>query len=72
MEQWWGERTRGLLSPRVHSPADARREATRDGAPVIDLLDGEAICQLLNDLKFGLKVRPVEEVEVDQGFFASI
>jgi restriction system protein len=45
--------------------ADARREATRDGAPAIDLVDGETMCQLLKDLKLGIRVRLVEEVDVD-------
>ena len=52
--------------------ADARREATRDGAPAIDLVDGEALCQLLKDLKLGLRVKLVEEVEVEPSFFNSI
>lgn len=52
--------------------ADARREATRDGAPAIDLVDGEALCQLLKDLKLGIKVKLVEEVEVESSFFNSI
>jgi hypothetical protein len=41
---------------------EARREATRDGAPAIDLVDGEALCQLLKDLRLGIKVRMVEEI----------
>jgi restriction system protein len=48
------------------SPSDksARKEATRDGAPAIDLVDGEALCQLLKDLKLGIRVKLVEEVNV--------
>jgi restriction system protein len=51
---------------------DARREATRDGAPAIDLVDGEAICGLLKDLKLGVTVKLVEEVHVEPKFFSSI
>ena len=36
--------TSGTFSP------DARREATRDGAPAIDLVDGESLCSLLKEL----------------------
>jgi restriction system protein len=56
------------------SPSDksARKEATRDGAPAIDLVDGEALCQLLKDLKLGIRVKLVEEVNVEPAFFGSI
>ncbi|MFZ4382004.1 MAG: restriction endonuclease, partial [Sandarakinorhabdus sp.] len=54
--------------------ADARREATRDGAPAIDLVDGELLCDLLKDQRLGVSVREVrsEEVSVEENFFASI
>ena len=52
--------------------ADARREATRDGAPAIDLVDGEALCELLKDLKVGVSVEVVEEVTIDKVFFAGL
>ena len=47
-------------------------KATRDGAPAIDLVDGEALCQLLKELKLGIKVKTVEDVEVEPSFFNSI
>jgi restriction system protein len=46
-----GRADKGLLITTGAFTADARREATRDGAPAIDLVDGEALCQLLKDLK---------------------
>ena len=51
-----------------------QEEATRDGAPAIDLIDGEALCDLLKELQLGVTVREVkvEEVRVDEDFFASI
>jgi len=52
--------------------ADARREATRDGAPAIDLVDGEALCGLLKDRQLGVTIKLVEEVKVDLKFFGSI
>jgi restriction system protein len=67
-----GRADKGLIITTATFTADARREATRDGAPAIDLVDGEALCQLLKELKLGLKVRLVEEVDVDEGFFTSI
>lgn len=48
------------------------RGATRDSAPAIDLIDGEALYALLKDLKVGVRVQLVEEVEIDEAFFKSI
>ncbi|WP_352698546.1 hypothetical protein [Mesorhizobium sp. M0152] len=36
----------------------------RDGAPVIDLIDGDALCDLLKDQKIGVRIKMVEEVTV--------
>lgn len=67
-----GRADKGLIITTGTFTADARKEATRDGAPAIDLVDGEALCGLLKDLKLGVKVRLVEEVEVQPDFFTSI
>jgi restriction system protein len=67
-----GRADKGLIITASSFTADARREATRDGAPAIDLVDGETLCQLLKDLKLGIKVRNVEEVDIDLAFFTSI
>ncbi len=67
-----GRADKGLIITTGTFTADARREATRDGAPAIDLVDGEVICGLLKDLKLGVTVTLVEEVQVDPHFFSSI
>jgi restriction system protein len=67
-----GRADKGLIITTGTFTADARREATRDGAPAIDLVDGEALCQLLKELKLGVRVREVEEVEIEPTFFSSI
>ncbi|MFZ0422949.1 MAG: restriction endonuclease [Xanthobacteraceae bacterium] len=67
-----GRADKGLIITTSAFTADARREATRDGAPAIDLVDGEAICGLLKDLKLGATVKLVEEVQVEPKFFSSI
>ncbi len=53
-------------------PGDARREAQRDGAPAIDLIDGEALCDILKERRLGVKVQMVEEVTVDGTAFAGL
>lgn len=67
-----GRADKGLIITTGTFTADARREATRDGAPAIDLIDGENLCILLKDKRVGVHVRLVEEVSVDDRFFSSI
>jgi restriction system protein len=49
--------------------ADARKKATRDGAPAIDLVDGEDLCDLLKRLEIGVSTQKVEHVFVEQDAF---
>lgn len=67
-----GRADKGLIMSTGSFTADARREATRDGAPAIDLIDGEDFCALLKDNKIGVKVSYVENVEIDEEVFSSI
>ncbi|MEA3039637.1 MAG: restriction system protein [Sphingomonadales bacterium] len=69
-----GRADKGLIITTGTFTAEARKEATRDGAPAIDLIDGEGLCLLLKDRGLGVVVRPVirEEIEIDDGFFESI
>jgi restriction system protein len=60
-----GRADKGLVITTGTFTADARKEATRDGAPAIDLVDGDALCDLLKSLKIGVKVETVESVTVD-------
>ncbi len=69
-----GRADKGLIITTGSFTADARKEATRDGAPAIDLIDGDSLCFLLKDLKLGVIVRSVisEEVLLDEPFLASV
>ncbi|WP_109809296.1 restriction endonuclease [Sphingosinithalassobacter portus] len=69
-----GRADKGLIITTGTFTADARKEATRDGAPAIDLIDGEALCELLRERGLGVRVRQVvrEEVDVLPEFFAEI
>ena len=60
-----GRASQGLIITTGSFTADARREAVRDGAPAIDLVDGEALAVLLKDLRIGVVVRLVEEVSLN-------
>jgi restriction system protein len=61
---------KGLILTTGNFTADARREATRDGAPAIDLVDGDALCDLLKSTKIGVRVALIEQVTVDEAVFA--
>jgi restriction system protein len=69
-----GRADKGLIITTGTFTADARKEATRDGAPAIDLIDGEGLCLLLKERGLGVIVRPVvrEEIEIDEAFFDGI
>lgn len=67
-----GRADKGLIITTGGFTPDARKEATRDGAPAIDLVDGDTLCQLLRDQSLGVRVRQVEEITVDDGFFDGI
>ena len=60
-----GQRIDHITTPRQLSQLKrSRREAVRDGAPAIDLVDGDSICDLLKKMRLGVGVRNVEVVEV--------
>ncbi len=45
------------------------REATRDGAPAIDLMDGNKIAEKLKELNLGIDVELREHVTVNETWF---
>jgi restriction system protein len=59
-----GRADKGLIITTGRFTSDAQREAVRDGAPAIDLVDGETLCDLLKGLRLGVEVRSVEIVEI--------
>lgn len=67
-----GRSDKGLFITTGTFTADAKREATRDGAPAIELIDGDLLCDLLRQLKLGLKIEMVERVTVDEEWLSRI
>jgi restriction system protein len=67
-----GRADKGLIITTGTFTAEARREATRDGAPAIDLVDGEALCDLLRDHRIGVKVEMVPQVTIDEAALAAL
>ncbi|MCV7416903.1 restriction endonuclease [Mycolicibacterium litorale] len=69
-----GRGEKGLLITTGSFTNDARAEAKRDGAPPIDLIDGDRLCDLLKENAIGVTTteRVVEDVKVETGYFASL
>jgi restriction system protein len=67
-----GRTDKGLLITTGRFTPDATREATRDGAPPIDLIDGDQLCDILKDLGLGVTTETVEEVRVHSETFRDI
>ena len=67
-----GRGDKGLLITTGSFTPEAVREATRDGAPVLDLIDGPALCILLKETGLGVSARQVEEVEIASEWFRSL
>ena len=69
-----GRGDKGLLITTGTFTADARKEATREGAPPVDLIDGERLCELLKQYELGVRttLKTVEDVRVDADFFATL
>jgi restriction system protein len=69
-----GRGDRGLLITTGSFTDEAKQEATRAGAPPIDLIDGSALCDLLKEHQMGVltEVRQVEDVILDREYFAEI
>jgi len=62
-----GRADKGIIITTGSFTAEARREATRDGVPPIELIDGEKLIGMLENLELGL--RPVTTYEVNHAFF---
>lgn len=66
-----GRGDRGLLITTGTFTKNARSEATRDGAPPIELIDGDALCDLLKDYELGVRVteRTVKDIDIEDDYF---
>jgi restriction system protein len=62
-----GRAEKGIILSTGRFTADASREATRDGAQPIELVDGEKLVEMFEQLELGMKPRTI--YEVDESFF---
>lgn len=66
-----GKADKGLIITTGTFTRDAMAEAKRDGAPPIDLVDGEDLAERLKDLAVGVKteLETIEKIVVDREWF---
>lgn len=69
-----GRADKGLFVTAGSFTKEAVREATRDGAPAIDLIDGDQLLEKLKELSLGIRttIKRVEEIEVDKSWFKQV
>lgn len=67
-----GRTDRGIVITTGTFTRDARYEATRDGVPPIDLVDGDHLLDKLKELGLGVRIQMVEDISVNVGWFEEI
>lgn len=69
-----GRADKGLFITTGNFTRDAEREATRDGAPAIDLIDGNLLVDKLKELGLGIRTKTVtvEQIEVDHDWLLNL
>jgi restriction system protein len=67
-----GRADKGLFITTGIFTREAIKEATRDGAPPIDLIDGELLCDKLKELKLGIETMQTETVEIKNDWFNNL
>jgi restriction system protein len=67
-----GRADKGLFITTGSFTRDAIKEATRDGAPPIDLIDGETVCDKLKELGLGIDVKLTETIQINSAWFNAL
>lgn len=67
-----GRADKGLVITTGTFTREAIKEATRDGAPPIDLIDGELLCDKLKELKLGVDTKLTETIDIRNDWFNNL
>ncbi|WIV11108.1 restriction endonuclease [Proteiniborus sp. MB09-C3] len=67
-----GRADKGLFITTRSFTRDAVKEATRDGASLIDLIDGEQLIDMLKELELGVREIIRKDYEVDKTWYEKI
>jgi len=67
-----GRADKGLFITTGSFTSEAKKEAIRDGAPALDLIDGDALIERLKDLGLGVTEKIVRDYDVNEEWFVKI
>ena len=67
-----GRADKGLFITTGSFTAEAKKEAIRDGAPALDLIDGDSLIERLKDLGLGISEKIIKDYEVSEEWFMKI
>jgi restriction system protein len=64
-----GRADKGLIITTGTFTREAKREASRDGAPPIDLINGNDLAEKLKENKLGIEIEIIEKVKIKKDWF---
>jgi restriction system protein len=67
-----GRADKGLVITTGTFTKEAIKEATRDGAPPIDLINGELLCDKLRELRLGVDTKLTETIDIKTDWFNNL
>ena len=67
-----GRADKGLFITTGTFTSAAVKEATRDGAPPIDLVDGDQLAEKLKEFQLGIKTQMIEKVTIEKDWFSNL
>ena len=67
-----GRADKGLILTTGSFTREAKKEASRDGAIPIDLIDGNEFAERLKELNLGVSIEMVEEVKINTDWFTRL
>lgn len=67
-----GRADKGIFITTGKFTRESVKEATRDGAPPIELIDGELLCDKLKEFNLGVKTELIEEVSINSSWFKKL
>lgn len=67
-----GRADKGVFITTGSFTKEATKEATRDGASPIDLIDGEILCEKLKELSLGVETRLTEAVAIKRDWYNNL
>jgi restriction system protein len=67
-----GRADKGLFITTGIFTREAIKEAIRDGAPPIDLIDGELLCDKLKELRLGVETKFTETIDIKNEWFNNL